>query len=90
LQGIFLECDTAQWLASLRGAGIPSAPINTVSQALRDEQLAARGLIWECEHPTAGTIRLVGSPMHFSETPTRLYKAPPLLGEDNQTILNGH
>ena len=89
LQEILLERDTVEWLASLRGAGIPSAPINTVSQALRDEQLAARGLIWKCDHPTAGNIRIVGSPMHFSETPTRLYKAPPLLGEDNETILNG-
>jgi crotonobetainyl-CoA:carnitine CoA-transferase CaiB-like acyl-CoA transferase len=90
LQEIFLERDTSEWLTSLRGAGIPSAPINTVSQALRDEQLTARGLVWECEHPTAGNIRIVGSPMHFSETPTRLYKAPPLLGEDNETILNGN
>ncbi|HEV2580200.1 MAG TPA: CoA transferase [Ktedonobacteraceae bacterium] len=87
LQEIFLERDTADWLTSLRGAGIPSAPINTVRQALRDEQLTARGLVWECDHPTAGKIQLVGSPMHFSETPTRLYKAPPLLGEDNATIL---
>ncbi|HEU0003171.1 MAG TPA: CoA transferase [Ktedonobacteraceae bacterium] len=90
LQAIFLERDTADWLASLREAGIPSSPINTVSEALRDEQLAARGLIWECDHPTAGNIRLVGSPMHFSETPTRLYKTPPLLGEDNEMILESN
>lgn len=89
LQEIFLERDTSEWLKSLRGAGIPSAPINTVNQALHDEQLTARGLVWECAHPTAGNIRLVGSPMHFSETPTRLYKAPPLLGEDNEMILDG-
>ena len=89
LQDTFLERDTVEWLVSLRGAGIPSAPIHTVSQALSDEQLEARGLMWECDHPTAGPIRLVGSPMHFSETPTRLYKAPPLLGEDNKTILDG-
>lgn len=87
LRDIFLQRDSEEWLASLRGAGIPSAPINTVSEALRDEQVAARGLIWECDHPTAGAIHLVGSPMHFSETPTRLYKAPPMLGEDNKTIL---
>ena len=87
LQEVLLQRDTADWLALLRGAGIPSAPINSVAQAFRDEQLAARGLVWECEHPTAGSIRLVGSPMHFSETPTRLYKAPPLLGEDTESIL---
>lgn len=90
LQAIFLERDTADWLVSLREAGIPSSPINTVSEALRDEQLAARGLIWECEHPGAGNIRLVGSPIHFSETPMRLYKAPPLLGEDNEMILKSN
>ncbi|HVB73228.1 MAG TPA: CoA transferase [Ktedonobacteraceae bacterium] len=89
LQEIFLGRDTSQWLISLREAGIPSSPINTVRQALGDEQLAARGLVWECEHPSAGKIQLVGSPMHFSETPTRLYKAPPLLGEDNEMILDG-
>lgn len=88
LQEIFLERDTSEWLTALRGAGIPSAPINTVNQALHDEQLTSRGLVWECEHPTAGSIRLVGSPMHFSETPTRLYKAPPLLGEDNERVLD--
>lgn len=87
LQDILLTRDTGDWLALLRGAGIPSAPIHTVSQAFKDEQLAARGLVWECEHPTAGNIRLVGSPMHLSETPARLYKAPPTLGEDNERVL---
>jgi crotonobetainyl-CoA:carnitine CoA-transferase CaiB-like acyl-CoA transferase len=83
LQEIFLQRDTDDWLTMLRNAGIPSSPINTVSKVFRDPQWEARGLVWECEHPTAGTIHFVGSPMHFSETPTRLYKAPPLLGEDN-------
>jgi crotonobetainyl-CoA:carnitine CoA-transferase CaiB-like acyl-CoA transferase len=88
LQEIFRQRDTDDWLAILRNAGIPSSPINTVSKVFRDPQLEARGLVWECQHPTAGTIHFVGSPMHFSETPTRLYKAPPLLGEDNAMFLN--
>ena len=84
LQDLFLQRDTADWLAVLRAAGIPCGPINTVRQVFNDEQLQARGFIWECEHPTAGPIKLSGSPIHFSDTPTRLYKAPPLLGEDNE------
>ncbi|MEO8970222.1 MAG: CoA transferase [Ktedonobacteraceae bacterium] len=86
LQERILQRDTADWLAELRAAGIPCGPINTVSQVYNDEQLQARGFIWECEHPTAGPIKLSGSPMHFSDTPTRLYKAPPLLGEDNAEL----
>nr|HET6901058.1 CoA transferase [Ktedonobacteraceae bacterium] len=87
LQELFLELETDEWLTKLRAAGIPCGPINTVSQVYSDAQLQARGFIWECDHPTAGKIKLSGSPMRLSETPTRLYKAPPLLGEDNEMIL---
>lgn len=87
LQAEFLQRDSEQWLDQLRAAGIPCGPINRVSQVFEHPQLAARGFIWECEHPTIGALRLSGSPIHLSETPTRLYKAPPLLGEDNETLL---
>ncbi|MFL5658778.1 MAG: CaiB/BaiF CoA transferase family protein [Ktedonobacteraceae bacterium] len=87
LQEVFLQRKTDDWLTELRTAGIPCGPINTVSQVFSDPQLQARGIVWECEHPTAGTIKLSGSPIRLSETPTRLYKAPPLLGEDNDTLL---
>ena len=86
LQEEFLQRDTGDWLPELRAAGIPCGPINSVSQVFSDPQIQARGFVWECEHPTAGTIRLSGSPIHLSETPTRLYKAPPLLGEDNDIV----
>jgi crotonobetainyl-CoA:carnitine CoA-transferase CaiB-like acyl-CoA transferase len=84
LQEQFLQRDTADWLALLRKAGVPCGPIHKVSQVFHDPQIKAREFVWECEHPTAGTIRLVGSPMRLSETPPQLYKAPPLLGEDNE------
>ncbi|MDQ2717286.1 MAG: CoA transferase [Chloroflexota bacterium] len=86
LQGLLLARDTADWLTDLRATGIPCGPINSVSQLFNDPQIQARGFVWECEHPTAGTIKLSGSPMRMSETPARLYKAPPLLGEDNGKI----
>ena len=86
LQELFLERETDDWLTELRAAGIPCGPINTISQVFRDEQVEARGFVWKCEHPTAGTIKLSGSPMHLSETPTRLYKAPPRLGEDDGMV----
>jgi crotonobetainyl-CoA:carnitine CoA-transferase CaiB-like acyl-CoA transferase len=86
LQEQFLQRDSEEWLSALRSVGIPCGPINTVSQIFNDPQIQARGLVWECDHPKAGKIKLSGSPMHLSETPTRLYKAPPLLGEDDKKI----
>ena len=86
LQEEFLLRSTEEWLPKLRAAGIPCGPINTVSQVFHDPHIQAREYVWECEHPTAGSIKLSGSPIHLSETPTRLYKAPPLLGEDDDKI----
>jgi crotonobetainyl-CoA:carnitine CoA-transferase CaiB-like acyl-CoA transferase len=86
LQEEFLHRTTEEWLPDLRAAGIPCGPINTVSQIFHDPHIQARDFVWECEHPTAGRIKLSGSPIHLSETPTRLYKAPPLLGEDDDIV----
>ncbi len=86
LQEEFLHRSTEEWLPELRAAGIPCGPINTVSQIFHDPHIQAREFVWECEHPTAGRIKLSGSPIHLSETPTRLYKAPPLLGEDDDKV----
>ena len=86
LQEAFLARTTGQWLPELRAAGIPCGPINSVAQIFSDPHIQARGYVWECDHPTAGKIKLAGSPIHLSETPTRLYKAPPLLGEDDEKI----
>jgi len=86
LQEEFRQRETGEWLPELRVAGIPCGPINTVSQSYNDPHIQARGFVWECEHPTAGTIKLSGSPIHLSETPARLYKAPPLLGEDDAKV----
>ena len=86
LQEEFQHRSTEEWLPELRAAGIPCGPINTVSQIFHDPHIQARDFVWECEHPTAGRIKLSGSPIHLSETPTRLYKAPPLLGEDDDKV----
>jgi crotonobetainyl-CoA:carnitine CoA-transferase CaiB-like acyl-CoA transferase len=83
LQEEFLQRRTDEWLPKLRAAGIPCGPINTISQIFNDPHIQAREFVWECEHPKAGRIKLSGSPIHLSETPARLYKAPPLLGEDD-------
>ena len=39
------------------------------------------------EHPIAGTIQLVGSPIHLSETPAQVRFPAPLLGQHSAEIL---
>ena len=37
------------------------APVNSISEAVADEQYRSRGAVVTAEHPTAGTMQLVGA-----------------------------
>ena len=86
LRGVFAARSSADWLAALRAARIPAAPINDVPAALADPQAAARDMVRTVMHP-AGPLRLVGPVARLSATPAMVQTAPPLLGEHNETIL---
>ena len=86
LRGVFAGRSSADWLADLRAARIPAAPINDVPTALNDPQVAAREMVRTVEHP-AGPLRLVGPVARLSATPATVRVAPPLLGEHSEVIL---
>jgi crotonobetainyl-CoA:carnitine CoA-transferase CaiB-like acyl-CoA transferase len=74
------------WIDLLEKAGVPCGPINTLAEVFSDPQIEARQLRIDLEHPSAGRVPLVGSPMKFSRTPVEYLQAPPLLGEHNREI----
>ncbi|MDB6107503.1 MAG: CoA transferase [Gammaproteobacteria bacterium] len=78
---------TAFWLNGMRAAGIPCGEVRTVGQALRSPESVAREMVTEVQHPTAGKVPLVASPLKFSRTATVQPVAPPLLGEHTDTVL---
>jgi crotonobetainyl-CoA:carnitine CoA-transferase CaiB-like acyl-CoA transferase len=76
-----------RWIEILRGADIVTAPINTLLEASNDPDVLANGYISEISYPEYGkTVKVHGSPWHFSETPARIGVAPKL-GEHNAEIL---
>jgi crotonobetainyl-CoA:carnitine CoA-transferase CaiB-like acyl-CoA transferase len=77
----------AHWLSVLGEAGVPCAPIQNFGQVFSDPHLLARQYFWDAPHPKVGSVRQLGSPMRFSETPVRRDKAGPLLGEDSADLL---
>jgi len=76
---------TRDWLTRLRGR-VPCAPVNSLGEALADEQVVARGGIVEVEHPVHGTIREVASPIRTAGLVTRPAPAPAL-GEHTDAVL---
>lgn len=76
-----------QWTALLDRAGIPSGPINLVSEALASPQTAARDMVVELDLPAAGATRTLGLPIRMSETPASIRREPPALGADTDDVL---
>jgi crotonobetainyl-CoA:carnitine CoA-transferase CaiB-like acyl-CoA transferase len=78
---------SAAWAEELSRAGIPAGAINTVDQALAHPQVVARDMVLTTEHPTAGTLRMPGSPLKLSRHSTSVRRPPPLLGEHTDDVL---
>ena len=67
---------------------IPCAPLYTVEDVVQDEHIAvARRMIREVEHPVAGKMKVIGSPINLSETPAEVHSPAPLLGEHTDSVL---
>jgi formyl-CoA transferase/CoA:oxalate CoA-transferase len=87
LAPIFAARTVEEWLGLCDRAAIPAGRIQTVSQALAHPQLAARGTVRALPHPKAGSVNVVGLPFRLSDTPAGPRRAPPLLGEHTDAVL---
>lgn len=82
----FVEEPTSYWLDHLR-ISVPVAPVNTVEQALEDEQVAARGMVVDIEHPEFGNLKLAGSAVRFPGNPG-VHRPGSTLGADTTHVLS--
>ena len=78
---------TTEWVDELVAAGVPAGPLQDYPQALCDPHTLATGMVVEAPHPDAGTLRLLGSPLHLSSADFRLDRLPPRLGEHTAEVL---
>ncbi|HSR11253.1 MAG TPA: CaiB/BaiF CoA-transferase family protein [Thermodesulfobacteriota bacterium] len=87
LRNVFLRKNSDEWVRDLTAAEIPAGPINTVDRVVSDPQVLAREMVVAMEHPEAGAMKVIGSPMKLSETPVEYRIPPPMLGEHTEEIL---
>ncbi len=76
---------TDEWLALLRGH-VPIAPVYTVAEALEDEQVLARDMVVNVDHPEFGRLRQTGCPLKIDDVQPR-YAPASRLGADTQQVL---
>ena len=81
---------TQYWVDLLHDKAVPCGPIKNIKEVFEDGHVAARKLIRKTEHPTAGEIPIVASPINLSETPAAYEYPPPVLGQHTDEILKNH
>jgi crotonobetainyl-CoA:carnitine CoA-transferase CaiB-like acyl-CoA transferase len=79
--------DKAHWIAAFDAAGVPVGPVHTIGEALTHPQTLARNMVVDLVHPKAGATKAIGCPVQFSQTPTQITRAAPLLGQHSRELL---
>ena len=59
IAAVLASADRDEWVRRLGPADCCVAPVNSVSEAVADEQYRSRGVVVKAEHPTEGTIEQV-------------------------------
>ena len=85
IEETFRTRTVAEWIAELRAAGAPSAPVNFGEDLADDAQ--AKHYMVEFDHPLTGTERQIGPIVQMSKTPTAIAGPAPVLGQHSRQIL---
>jgi len=80
---------SADLVAALTEAGVPSGPINSVDQTFADPQVQHLGIAKTVQHAALGTLGVVGQPINMSAAPqpATLRLPAPEAGEHTAQVL---
>ncbi|MET1116863.1 MAG: CaiB/BaiF CoA-transferase family protein [Comamonas sp.] len=87
IRALTVTRSTRDWIALLEQHAVPCGPINSVADVFDDPQVKARGMQISMQHPQAGEVPLVASPIRLSDTPVRYRHPPPQLGQHTDEVL---
>jgi crotonobetainyl-CoA:carnitine CoA-transferase CaiB-like acyl-CoA transferase len=78
----------SEWTAQLIDAGVPTGPINSLAEAIDDEQVRHLSMVEAISHPIYGEIRQISNPLRMSGSPQGwVSRAPPAFGEHTRQVL---
>ena len=83
----FRNKTTDEWMQTLNDYGIPAGPVLSIAEMHKDPQAIDRAMVTSVEHPTAGTVQTIGTPVKFHSTPSDNSRPAPLFGQHAEEIL---
>lgn len=87
LEDVFATATSEEWVDRLDAVGLPAGRILDFPGVLKDPQVTHNEMVIETEHPTAGRMRSIGSPLRVDGRPAIAGLPPPILGEHSREVL---
>ncbi|AHY45876.1 putative acyl-CoA transferases/carnitine dehydratase [Rubrobacter radiotolerans] len=84
LQRTFTKRSASDWISTIREAGVPCGPVNTLAEVFEDRHVLESGMLREVDHPAAGTLRMLTSPLLVDGERPGVRRPPPRLGEHTE------
>lgn len=78
-----------EWIEIFKGRPFPFAKVNDVQSTLQNEHVIARDMVVTVDHPTCGPIKMVNTPVKYSETQPSIRSPPPMLGQHTDEVIAG-
>jgi succinate--hydroxymethylglutarate CoA-transferase len=78
---------TKEWLEIFEGRKFPYASVNDIQTTLNHPHVLARDMVVTVDHPACGDIKMVNTPVKYSETQPTIRSAPPLLGQHTDEVV---
>ena len=87
LQASLLEKTTREWLDAFAAGSVPAGPINDIGDVLSNAHARERELVRRIDNGAGESVPFVSNPVDFGDTPVCYRRAPPLLGEHTDEVL---
>ena len=86
LQSQIIKRSAAEWIATIQDSGVPCGPVNSLADVFSDPHLLSSGMLQEVNHPTAGTLKMLASPLLVNGERPPIRVPPPLLGQHTRAL----
>lgn len=88
IQQIILKKTRDEWMELFSEVEACVAPVLSIEEAMQDPQVLFREMIQDVEHPELGLLKQIGFPIKLSETPAKIRRKAPKLGEHTGEFVN--
>lgn len=79
--------DSDYWIERLNTYGVPCGQVKNMQEVFEDPQVADQCMAIDVPHPDGQDVRMLGSPIKFTQAPVRPYQPAPALGAHTDEVL---